>query len=64
MDRSAIALFREVADRPPSEREAYYARHHVSAALRAEVQSLLKYDRETVDLIRGSVASAAHASPT
>ena len=59
MDRSAIALFREVADHPPSEREAYYARHHVSAALRAEVQSLLKYDRETVDLIRGRVASAA-----
>ena len=23
MDRSAIALFREVADHPPSEREAY-----------------------------------------
>jgi len=62
MDRSAIELFREVADRPPSEREAYYARHQVAAALRAEVESLLKYDRETVDEIQGRVAPAAAAA--
>jgi serine/threonine-protein kinase len=59
MDRDAIALFREVSDRPPSEREAYYARHHISTALRAEVESLLNYDRETLDSIHGRVAAAA-----
>ena len=59
MDHDAIALFRDVADRPPPEREAYYARHRVAAAMRAEVESLLEYDRETVDAIHGRVASAA-----
>ena len=60
MDSDAIALFREVADRTPAEREADHARHRVSAALRAEVQSLLKYDREPVDAIHGRVAAAAN----
>jgi serine/threonine-protein kinase len=59
MDRDAIALFRVVADRPPAEREAYYTRHRVAAAMRDEVESLLKYDRETVDPIHGRMASAA-----
>src|SRR5262245_19978775 len=70
MDRDAIALFREVADRSPSEREAHYARHQISPALRADVESLLEFDRDTLDAIHGRVASAAarvllaDASPT
>jgi hypothetical protein len=45
----AIILFRELADRSSSEREEYYARHQVPAAVRAEVESLLHFDRKTVD---------------
>jgi predicted Ser/Thr protein kinase len=59
MDPDAIALFRELADRPPSEREDYYARHEIPAALRNEIESLLRFDADTGDDIRGRVASAA-----
>jgi serine/threonine-protein kinase len=59
MDPDAISLFREVADRPPSEREEYYTRHNVPAALRGEVESLLRFDGETHDAIHRRVASAA-----
>jgi eukaryotic-like serine/threonine-protein kinase len=63
MDRDAIVLFRELADRPSSAREEYYARHQVPAAVRAEVESLLRFDRETVDSIHGYVAAAAQRLP-
>jgi eukaryotic-like serine/threonine-protein kinase len=59
MDPDAIALFRELADRSPREREEYYARRRVSAALRAEVESLLQFDRPTADSIEGPVANVA-----
>ena len=59
MDQDAIILFRELAGRPLSEREEYYARHQVPAAVRVEVESLLRFDRETVDSIHGYVAAAA-----
>jgi eukaryotic-like serine/threonine-protein kinase len=59
MDPDAIALFRELADRSPSERQEYYARHQVSVALRGEVESLLCFDRDTADSLHGCVASAA-----
>ena len=59
MNPNAIALFRELADRSPSEREEYFARHHVPAALRSEVESLLRFDAESVDAFHGYVASAA-----
>jgi serine/threonine protein kinase len=59
MDPDAIALFRELADRSPSEREEYYARHRVPSAGRTEVESLLQFDRDTVDSLHGYVASAA-----
>jgi hypothetical protein len=59
MDRDSIALFRELADRSPSERDDYYARHQVPAALRAEVESLLRFDDESTDPLHGYVASAA-----
>ena len=59
MDPDAITLFRELADRSPSERQEYYARHQVPVALRGEVESLLCFDRDTADSLHGCVASAA-----
>ena len=54
-----IALFRELADRSPAEREEYYASHHVAEAVRAEVESLMRFDSQTDDSLRANVASAA-----
>ena len=59
MNRDVIALFRDLADRSPAEREEYYVRHGVPAALRAEVESLLRFDGETVDAVQGRVAAVA-----
>jgi Protein kinase domain len=59
MDPAVIALFRELADRSPLEREKYYARQRVPAAIRAEVESLLRFDGETIDAIHGRVAALA-----
>jgi eukaryotic-like serine/threonine-protein kinase len=59
MDPDAIVLFRELADRSSSDREEYYARHQVPAAVCAEVESLLRFDRETVNSIHGWIAAAA-----
>jgi hypothetical protein len=42
MNPEALPLFRAMADRSPVEREAYYAEHHIDAALRVEVVSLLR----------------------
>ena len=58
-DPDAIALFRQLADRSPSERQEYYARHRESVALRGEVESLLCFDRDTADSLHGCVASTA-----
>ena len=44
MHPEALNLFRQLADRSPSDREEYYAGHHVDPALRAEVESLLPFD--------------------
>jgi class 3 adenylate cyclase len=62
MDPDATALFRELADRSPSEREEYYARHTVPAALRAEIESLLRFDSDTADSFHDHVAAAAHGA--
>jgi Tol biopolymer transport system component len=59
MHPDALALFRELADWSPSQREAYYVEHHVDAALRAEVESLLRFDRQTAGSINNYVAAAA-----
>jgi serine/threonine-protein kinase len=59
MDPNAIALFRELADRSSAEREAYYVEHHIDSALRAEVESLLRFDRQPADSLHHRVASAA-----
>ncbi len=61
MISDARALFRELADRSPAEREEYYVRQGVPATLRAEVESLLRFDGETGGTIRGRVAAAADA---
>ncbi len=57
MRPNVTALFREVADRAPAEREDYYIREQVPEELRAEVESLLQYDAAE-DSLRGYVSSA------
>jgi eukaryotic-like serine/threonine-protein kinase len=59
MDPKALTLFRELADRSSAEREAYYIDHHVDSALRAEIESLLRFDRQSADSLHKYVASAA-----
>jgi predicted Ser/Thr protein kinase/tetratricopeptide (TPR) repeat protein len=59
MDPDAIVLFQALADRSPVERERYYAQHQVSAVLRAEVESLLHFDRNSTDSMEDCVASVA-----
>ena len=57
MRPEVTALFRELADRSPEEREEYYTREGVAEALREEIESLLQYDRPD-DSLRGYVDSA------
>ncbi|HKE85123.1 MAG TPA: protein kinase [Vicinamibacterales bacterium] len=57
MRPEVTALFRELADRSPEEREEYYVREGVAEALREEIESLLRYDKAD-DSIRGYVDSA------
>jgi serine/threonine protein kinase len=57
MRPEVTALFRELADRSPAEREEYYTREGVAEALREEIESLLQYDRAD-DSLRGYVDSA------
>jgi tRNA A-37 threonylcarbamoyl transferase component Bud32 len=45
-----IALFQELADLSPSEREACYARRRITAAIRDEVESLLRFDQGSESL--------------
>jgi hypothetical protein len=44
MDQDVIAVFREVADRSASEREEYDSQRRIPAAVRGEVESLLRFD--------------------
>ena len=60
----AIALFRELADLSPSEREEYFARHLISDLLRREVESLLDFDAGTTGPLRASIADAANLALT
>jgi serine/threonine-protein kinase len=60
MHQDAIDLFSALADRSPSEREEYYAKHQVTAAVRDEVESLLRFDTTSAQTIRRYVASAAN----
>jgi serine/threonine protein kinase len=59
MDDDVIALFHELAGRLPAEREAYYAERQVPAAVREEVESLLRFDGAAGPSISGYVASEA-----
>ena len=44
MDQDVVAVFRQVAYRSVSEREEYYSQPRVPAAVREEVESLLRFD--------------------
>src|SRR3954471_5866961 len=57
MTPELTALFREVADLSPAERDDYYVRHDVTDAMRTEIESLLRYDGGA-DSLQGYVASA------
>src|SRR5687767_4617931 len=59
MDPETLSLFREVAQRSPSEREEYYAQHQTAEKVRGEVESLLQAGERTVDSFAGHLASAA-----
>ena len=59
MDPDVMALFRELANREPAEREDFYARHAVPTAIRAEVESLLRFDGSSVTSLTEYVAAAA-----
>jgi eukaryotic-like serine/threonine-protein kinase len=59
MDQDVIAVFREVADRSAPAREEYYAQRQVSAPVREEVESLLRFDRTSEHFLTGMAVSAA-----
>lgn len=59
MHPEALDLFRRLADRSPSDRQAYYAEHQLDPALRAEVESLLPFDRQTADSLHDYAGAAA-----
>jgi serine/threonine protein kinase len=59
VNASLRELFREVADIPEEERESVLARRRVSAATRAEVESLLRYDSASGESLTRRVSGAA-----
>jgi tetratricopeptide (TPR) repeat protein/predicted Ser/Thr protein kinase len=59
MDPDAMALFHELADRSPAEREDHYVQWQVPAEVRAEVESLLRFDGTSGHSLSGYVAAAA-----
>lgn len=59
MDDALQALFREVADLSPSARARHFEAHSVPADLRAEVESLLRFDTRRPLPYADSVASLA-----
>ena len=61
MDPDVAALFHLLADRSPSERDDYYTERSTPAALRAEVESLLRADAASGPSLGGFVAAAADA---
>ncbi len=59
MNPDVIALFHKLADRSPAERGLYYAEQQVSAAVCAELESLLHFDRTSEGSLDDYLASAA-----
>ena len=63
LNQDVASLFDAVADLAPSGRDAYYRQHGVSPSLRAEVESLVSFDRQSDALLVEAVAAgAAHAA--
>jgi tetratricopeptide (TPR) repeat protein/predicted Ser/Thr protein kinase len=60
LNPEVFPLFHKLADRSRSEREWYYAHNHVAAAIRAELESLLQFDRTSDSSLDQHLASAAH----
>jgi tetratricopeptide (TPR) repeat protein len=52
------SLFREVADLAPSDRSRYFEQHHVPSDLRAEIESLLRFDASDAPVLH-LIASTA-----
>jgi tetratricopeptide (TPR) repeat protein/predicted Ser/Thr protein kinase len=59
LNPDVIALFHKLADRSPAERGLYYAEQQVSAAVCAELESLLHFDRTSEGSLDDYLASAA-----
>src|SRR5580692_11346643 len=59
MDPDAMALFHELADRSPSEREDCYMERQVPAGVRAEVESLQRFDATSGHCLSRYMAAAA-----
>jgi serine/threonine protein kinase len=59
MNASLRGLFREVADISSGERERILAERRIPAELRAEVESLLRYDSASTESLTGRVSGAA-----
>src|SRR5262249_22250002 len=59
MDSQARDLFDELADLPPAEREKIFAQRGVKPELRAEVESLLRFDATQRGLLTDCVSNAA-----
>jgi tetratricopeptide (TPR) repeat protein/predicted Ser/Thr protein kinase len=59
MNDAVKTLFQQLADVSPVERKAFYEKQDVSAAVRAEVESLLTFDDAKVDAMGAVVGSVA-----
>ena len=62
MNADVMSLFRELTDRSAAEREACYAQRQTPAAVRAEVESLLRFDRLSGAGPSGYVAVSAEGA--
>ena len=62
MRPEAEALFHELANRSADERAEFFRNHEVPADLRAEVETLLRFDAEGDHILTESIATAAAQS--
>ena len=61
MQKEVMLLFREVADLSPAERDRYFEQHQVRPEIRADLESLLRYDSGTALPLAQAIASEAQA---
>jgi tetratricopeptide (TPR) repeat protein/predicted Ser/Thr protein kinase len=59
MTNDVQLLFREVADLSEAERERYFAERQVPSGVRAEVESLLRFDTQNAAVLTTPIAAAA-----